>query len=86
VELNRCRRHHRHAQAFLRVRVCPIGGIATIGGIAAIRIAAIRIAAIRIAAIRIAAIGGIAAIGIAPAIEIRAPCSPSRHTCKAQRR
>ena len=73
MELNRCPRHHEHAQAFLRV--WPIVGIAAIGR---------RVATIgrRVAAIGIAAIG-IATIGIAAAEEIRAPCSPSRHACKA---
>ena len=60
--------------ANVRLRIWPIVGIATAIGIAAI-------------GKRIAAIGRrIATIGIAAAEEIRAPCSPSRHACKAQRR
>ena len=72
MEVIRCPRHRRHARVFLRV--WPIVGIATAIGIATIgrRVAAIGIATI-----------GIATIGIAAAVEIRAPCTPSRHACKA---
>jgi len=55
------------------LRVWPIG-IGTIGR----RIATVG----RIGTIGVATIG-IATIGIAAAEEIRAPCSPSRHACKA---